>query len=121
MHINLTQADQDKSLLISLSEPSARRLASKKAGVRSGSLPVLAAVVFRQRNRLSTTPRVIYAAEIANTKLVRAYLRELIAAGLVNLQIIRGRRYLSPTLAGLGVAVHYTKTIRSMSRTFSQV
>ncbi len=113
MHINLTRADQDRSLLVSLSEPRSRRLTAKKYGLSSGCLPLLAALVFRSNQRLSTRPRDLYRAEIVNEKLARTYLRELIGAGLAELSSYRGCRYLRPTVTGLGVAVYYARETRT--------
>ena len=112
--------DTNKSLAVSAAEPKARREVAKKAGLPSGALPVLAALVLAYNNRQATRPRTLYAAEIASEKLVRAYIRKLIGVGLVSLQRLRGCRYLTPTLAGLALASEYTRRIRAGSLAFAQ-
>jgi len=114
------EADTSKSLLVSISEPKARRLVAKSAGLSSGALPVLSAIAWRDRKRLSTRPKTVYSAGIANEKLVREYLRELILAGFVRLDHYRGCRYLHITLEGLAVAAEYTRRIRAGALAFSQ-
>ena len=112
---------EDKTLLIILSEASARKKVAKATGIRSGCLPALAGLVYRCHTTGNTRPQTIYQAKIGNQRLVRSHLRELIAAGLVQLQILHGTRWLSPTLAGLSVAAKYTRQIRTNSQAFTQV
>ena len=113
-----TLTDPNNHLLASLSEPRARRLTAKKYGLSSGCLPLLAGLVFRQNQRLSTRPRDLYRAEIVNEKLARVYLRELIGTGLAELSAYRGCRYLRPTLTGLGVTAYYAREMRTGAKDF---
>ena len=109
---------EDKTLLMIMSEANARKKVAKANSIRSGCLPALAGLVFRYHTTGNTRPRVIYTAKIGNERLIRGYLRELIAAGLVHLQILHGCRWLSPTLDGLRVATSYTRQIRANSQAF---
>jgi hypothetical protein len=111
--------DTNKSLAVSLSEPKARREVAKKAGLPSGALPVLAALVLAHNNRQATRPRTLYAAEIASERLVRAYISKLIGANLVSMQRLHGCRFLSPTLDGLALTSDYTRRIRAGTIAFS--
>ena len=113
-----TLTNTTNHLLASLTEPRARRLTAKKYGLSSGCLPLLAGLVFRHNQRLATRPRDLYRAEIVNEKLARAYLRELIRAGLVQLNSYRGCRYLSSTVNGLGVAMCYAREMRTGAKEF---
>lgn len=115
---NFTLTDPTNHLLASLTEPRARRLTAEKYGLRSGCLPLLAGLVFRQNQRLSTRPRDLYRAEIVNEKLARYYLHELIRAKLAELSLYRGCRYLRPTLTGLGVAAYYAREMRTGAKEF---
>ena len=101
------------ALVIIASEAAARRTVSKSANIPSGALPVLALLCFRQEQGKTSRPAAVYAAKIANQALVRAYVRQLIAAQLVSLTIRRGLRWLAPTLDGLGLASKYTRAIRT--------
>ena len=116
-----TLTDSTNHLLASLTEPRARRLTAEKYGLRSGCLPLLAGLVFRQNQRLSTRPRDLYRAEVVNEKLARAYLRELLRAGLAELSPYRGCRYLRPTLNGVGVAAYYAREMRTGASEFSKL
>ena len=62
----------------------------------------------------------MYEASIANTGLVRSYLKELIAAGLVQLSIRRGCRWIQPTGTGMVLADKYLREIRGGTRTLEQ-
>jgi len=113
-----TLTNQSNHLLFSLSEPRARRLTAKKYGLSSGCIPLLAGLVFRAEQRLSTRPRDLYLAEVVNEKLARLYLRELIGAGFAQISPYRGCRYLRPTLTGLGVAAYYAREMRTGAKEF---
>lgn len=113
-------AEQAKTLLTVLAEAAARQKAAKKAGIRSGCLVLLAGIVFRRHAGHNTRPKHLHETGCMGEKLARAYIRELIGAGLVRLQVVRGCRWLSPTLDGFAVATDYARHIRSGSRDFSQ-
>lgn len=107
------QTEESKALITIAAEANARRSVAKTANIKSGSLPVLALLVFRHAQGQNTRPSAVHATQIANKTLVRAYLRDLIAAKLVDLTVRRGRRWLSPTLDGLGLAAKYYRAVRS--------
>ena len=113
-------SEATKSLLISLSEPKARRKCAKAAGIPTGAVPVLAGLVYKYRMNQISRPRTLYGAEIASEKLIRAYIRCLIQSELVRLEVRRGCRFLHPTLKGLGIAAEYAREIRAGSRAFAQ-
>ena len=86
------QAEQQKTLLTIVAEAAARKKIAKSAGIKSGCLPLLAGIIFRSYNGQNTRPGQLYSAAVVNNKLARAYIRLLIDAGLVRLQVIHGCR-----------------------------
>jgi hypothetical protein len=108
--------DLDNSLLLIASEAHARRSVAKAASINSGALPILALLYFRYSQGQKTRPLTLYAAEIANKPLVRAYVRELAAAKMVQVETHRGRRWLAVTLAGCALASKYYRSCREGCR-----
>ena len=113
--------EEKKTLLTVVAEAAARKIIAKKAGIKSGALPLLAAIAFRRYQGHNTRPQQLYAGAVCNEKLARSYIKQLIGAGLVHLQIVRDCRWLSPTLAGLGVAGNYAREIRNRGKDFAQL
>ena len=99
-------------LVLIAAEANARRKVAKLAGIQSGTLPVLALVVYRRGQGKISRPAAVYAANIANEPLVRSYIRQLVAADLLALTVRRGRRTLAPTLGGLALAAKYYRAVR---------
>ena len=105
-------SEADKSLMVTVFEPYARKKIAKEAGLPSGAIPVLAAIVSRSNLSLYSRPSTIYAVNICNEKLARSYIRCLIAGGLIDLERRRGCRYLRPTALGLRVTDSYCRAMR---------
>lgn len=114
-------SEADNALLITAVEPKARKTAAKAHCIGSGAIPVLAAIHSLRNLGNSVRPRDIYALEIANTPLIRAYIRQLIDAKFARLQSIRGVRWLSPTLEGMTVLGRYARELRSGSRALQKL
>ena len=94
-------------------EAAARRCCAKSANINSGAIPVLALLVGRREQGENSRPKTVYLANIANEGLVRALIRQLVAAKLVALTVRRGVRWLAPTLDGIVLASKYTRAIRT--------
>ena len=99
-------------LVLIAAEANARRKVAKLANVSSGTLPVLALLVYRSEQGKISRPAAVHASNIVNPALGRAYVRQLIAANLVALSVRRGRRILAPTLGGYALAAKYARTVR---------
>ena len=112
----VAQSDEHNTLSICAAEAKARRTTAKAAGIKTGALPVLALLVFRQQQGQNTRPKTVLAAQICNETLCRAYLRHLIEAKLVALTVRRGLRWLAPTLDGIVLASNYARAIRAGSQ-----
>ena len=106
------QTAQANALVLIASEAQARRNIAKLSDIPSGAVPVLALLVYRHQQGHNSRPKAIYAAKIANEPLIRSYLRQLIAAKLVMLNVCRGCRWLSPTLDGTLLAAKYYRALR---------
>ena len=111
-------SEADKFLMIKVLEPRARKKIAKEAGLPTGALPVLSAIVSRTNLGLSSRPLTVYGAEIANEMLIRAYIFRLIAGGFVELQRRRGCRFLVPTATSLCLADAYAREMRGGSQAF---
>lgn len=108
--------DERNTLAIIAAEAQARRSVAKSANIKTGALPVLALLVFRQQQSQNTRPKTVLAAQICNKSLSRTYLRHLIETKLVALTIRRGLRWLAPTLDGMALASKYARAIRTGSQ-----
>lgn len=111
-------SEADKSLMVTVVEPYARKKIAKEAGLPSGAVPVLAAIVSRSNLSLFSRPSTIYAANICNEKLARSYIRRLVAGGFIELERRRGCRYLRPTAVGLRVTISYCRVMRGRMQDF---
>ena len=115
------QPPERTPLLLTAAEPAARRIVAKKHGIKSGAVPVLAALVARADLRLTSRPKDLYSAKIAGEKLVRGYLRGLVLAGLVADERHRGLRTVRPTLRAYGVMGDYHRALRGGARALAEV
>jgi predicted transcriptional regulator len=108
----------DYALFIVVAEATARRRLSVAYRLRSGAVPVLAAIgaVFSQGNAIR--PANLHAAGLMSASLLRDYVRELCQAGLLERYTRRGTRYLRLTPAGANCLAIYQRHLRGATRQY---
>ena len=108
----------DYALFIVVAEVTARRRLSAFYKLRSGAVPILAAVGAIHAQGLPIRPANLHAAGLMSASLLRTYVRELCQAGLLERLTYRSRRYLRLTVAGLGCLGYYQRHLRDATRRY---
>ncbi len=108
----------DYALFIVVAEATARRRLSATYKLRSGAVPVLVAVGALHSQSHAIRPADLHAAGLMSASLLRAYVRDLAQAGLLERYTRRGRRYLRLTPAGSGCLAAYSRYLRGATREY---
>ncbi|AMJ67195.1 hypothetical protein [Hymenobacter sp. PAMC 26628] len=102
-----------------VAEVTARRRCAARYGLRSGALPVLAAVgALAARNTAAIQPAHLHAAGLMSASLLRSYVRELCMAGLVERYTRGGTRYLCLAAPGVRCLAWYQRALRSGAQAY---
>lgn len=102
----------DYALAVSFAEPLARKATAKANKLPPGAIRVLNGVAFRHTQGENTRPRHLYAQKIGPASAVRAFVAQLIKAGLLQRSTGRSWVTLRMTLAGLGVVSQFQRHLR---------
>lgn len=111
----------DLSLLTIVAEPKARKTVSKVYGLKTGAVPVLAAIAFRDHQGENTRPKEIYEAKLGSETLIRYYISTLVKARLVERFTTYRTRKLRLTSEGMLAVGRYERELRAGCISFGQV
>jgi predicted transcriptional regulator len=111
----------DLSLLSVVAEPRARKIVSEAYGLKSGAVPVLAALAFKASQGKNTRPREVYEAKLGSETLIRQYIATLVKARLVERFTAYRTKFLRLTSEGNAAVGQYERELREGCVEFGQV